>query len=51
LETLRAAVQGVTLNRAMAPIFSGGQAPGGSPDLATLIDHDLPLMRRGIERC
>jgi hypothetical protein len=51
LETLRAAVQGVTLNRAMAPIFSAGQAPGGSPDLATLIDHDLPLMRRGVERC
>jgi hypothetical protein len=51
LETLRAAVQGVTLNRAMAPIFSAGQTPGGSPDLATLIDHDLPLMRRGVERC
>lgn len=51
LETLRAAVHGVALNRAMAPIFSAGQAPGESPDVATLIDHDLPLMRRGVERC
>lgn len=51
LGTLRAAVVGVTLNRAVAPIFSAGQAPGRSPDLAKFVGNDLPLMRRGVERC
>ncbi|HUB56721.1 MAG TPA: hypothetical protein VMB04_16365 [Mycobacterium sp.] len=51
LGTLRAAVAGVTLNRAMAPIFGAGQAPGGSPDLAKFVQSELPLMRRGAERC
>jgi hypothetical protein len=47
LGTLRAAVAGVTLNRAVAPIFSAGQ----SPDLAKFVQNELPLMRRGAERC
>jgi len=59
LATLRAAVHGVALTRAVAPIFSVAHAPGGSPvrdaaaapDLAAWVDHDLPLMRRGVERC
>jgi hypothetical protein len=51
LATLRATVAGVALNRAVAPIFNAGQAPGGSPDLATFVRSDLPLMRRGAERC
>ena len=51
LGTLRAAVAGVTLNRAMAPIFNAGQAPVGSPDVAKFVDYGLPLMRRGAERC
>jgi hypothetical protein len=45
LGTLRAAVAGVTLNRAVAPIFSAGQAP------AKFVQNELPLMRRGAERC
>jgi hypothetical protein len=51
LATLRAAVAGVTLNRAVAPMFSIGQAPGGSPDLTVFVNHGLPLMRPGAERC
>jgi hypothetical protein len=51
LATLRAAVAGVTLNRAVAPIFSAGQAPGGSSELAKFAANELPLMRRGAERC
>ena len=51
LGTLRAAVAGVTLNRAVAPIFSAGRAPVGSPDRAKFVDSQLPLMRRGAERC
>jgi hypothetical protein len=51
LATLRAAVAGVALNRAVAPIFGAGQAPGGSPALAPFVRSDLPLMRRGAERC
>jgi hypothetical protein len=51
LETLRAAVAGITLNRAIAPIFSAGQALGGSRDLTTFVRSELPLMRRGAERC
>ena len=51
LETLRAAVQGVALTRAVAPIFNPGQTPGESPNLTTLVDHGLPRMRRGDERC
>ena len=47
LGTLRAAVAGVTLNRAVAPIFSAGQAP----DLTKFVANELPLMRRGAERC
>lgn len=58
-ETLRAAVQGVALARAVAPFFSVANEPGGSPvpdaaatpDLTVWIDHDLPRMRRGVERC
>jgi hypothetical protein len=51
--TLRAAVQGVTINRAVAPIRSVARIPGGSPapDLAAWVDQDLPRMRRGVERC
>ena len=51
LGTLRAAVAGVTLNRAVAPIFSAGQAPGASPDLTKFVANELPLMSRGAERC
>jgi hypothetical protein len=51
LGTLRAAVAGVALNRAVAPIFNAGQTPGGSPDLAKFVQNELPLMRRGAERC
>ena len=64
-ETLRAAVQGVPLTRAVAPIWSVARIPGGSPirggayeggnaaaqNLAALVDQDLPRMRRGVERC
>jgi hypothetical protein len=51
LGTLRAAVAGVTLSRAVAPIFSAGQAPGASPDLTKFVANELPLMSRGAERC
>jgi hypothetical protein len=51
LGTLRAAVAGVTLNRAVAPIFSAGQAPGASPDVRKFVANELPLMSRGAERC
>jgi hypothetical protein len=42
-ETLRAAVSGVALARAMAP--------AATPELAAPVDKGLPLMRRGAERC
>ena len=52
-EALRAAVQGVPINRAVAPIRSVAGIPGGSPapNLAAWVDQDLPRMRRGVERC
>jgi hypothetical protein len=40
-----------TLRAAVAPIFSAGQAPGASLDLAKFVGNELPLMRRGAERC
>jgi hypothetical protein len=49
LATLRAAVQGVALNRAVAATPEAGAA--ATPNLATLVRYDLPLMRRGAERC
>jgi hypothetical protein len=58
-DTLRAAVQGATLARAVAPIFNVAQVPGGlpeggnaaAPNLAAWANQDLPRMRRGAERC
>jgi len=52
-ETLRAAVHGVPINRAVAPIRGVARIPGGSPapNLAAWVDQDLPRMRRGVERC
>ena len=48
-ETLRAAVQGVALARAVAPIREAGSpAP---QHLAAGADQGLPRMRRGVERC
>jgi hypothetical protein len=46
-ETLRAAVAGVALARAAAPV---GDA-AATPNLAATVDQALPLMRRGVERC
>jgi hypothetical protein len=46
-ETLRAAVQGVALTRAVGPIHN----EGGNAALSALVDQDLPRMRRGAERC
>jgi hypothetical protein len=48
-ETLRAAVQGAALTRAVRPIRAGGSS--ATRDLAASADQDLPLMRRGEERC
>jgi hypothetical protein len=49
-ETLRAAVQGVALTRAVGPIRNErGNAP--MPDLPAWATQDLPRMRRGAERC
>lgn len=45
--TLRAAVAGVALTRAVLPV--GHAAP--TPRLAASVDQDLPRMRRGAERC
>lgn len=56
-ETLRAAVHGVALARAVAPTFGVTNEPGGSPvgdagpDLTAWVGHDLPRMRPGVERC
>jgi hypothetical protein len=53
-ETLRAAVQGVALTRAVAPIRSVAPMPGGhsaTPKPAAWGNQDLPRMRRGVERC
>jgi hypothetical protein len=48
-ETLRAAVQGVALTRAVAPIR---EANSPAPQhLAAGADQGLPRMRRGAERC
>jgi hypothetical protein len=41
LATLRAAVMGVAFARAAAP----------TPELPPWVDHDLPRMPRGVERC
>jgi hypothetical protein len=46
-ETLRAAVAGVALARAIPPVSHA--AP--MPRLAASVDQDLPRMRRGAERC
>ncbi len=46
-ETMRAAVAGVALVRAVSPVRDAA----ATPNLAASVDHDLPLMRRGIERC
>jgi hypothetical protein len=48
-ETLRAAVHGAALARAMWPGREVGNA--ATPELAPTVDHSLPLMRRGAERC
>jgi hypothetical protein len=48
-ETLRAAVQGTALTRAMRPIREGGNPD--ARNLAAWVDQDLPRMRRGAERC
>jgi hypothetical protein len=48
-ETLRAAVQGVPLPRAVRPVREGSNPAG--LDLAGWVDQDLPRMRRGVERC
>ncbi len=48
-ETLRAAVQGAPLARAVRPVWAGGNP--ATPDLAGWVDQDLPRMRRGAERC
>ena len=45
--TLRAAVAGVALTRAVPPVSNA--AP--TPRLAASVHHDLPRMRRGAERC
>jgi hypothetical protein len=42
-ETLRAAVQGVALTRAMTP--------AAAPGLPAPVGHHLPRMRPGAERC
>ena len=49
-ETLRAAVQGVALTRAAGPISNEGGS-SATQALSALVDHDLPRMRRGAERC
>ena len=49
LATLRAAVQGVSLNRAVAAGPEGGAA--ATADMATLVNYGLPRMRPGAERC
>ncbi|MGB7870308.1 MAG: hypothetical protein WBM01_18865 [Mycobacterium sp.] len=46
-ETLRAAAAGVALVRAVSPVRDAA----ATPNLAASADHDLPLMRRGVERC
>ena len=46
-ETLRAAAAGVALVRAVSPVRDAA----ATPNLAASVDHDLPLMRRGVERC
>lgn len=48
-ETLRAAVHGAALPRAVRPVWAGGNP--ATPDLAGWVDQDLPRMRRGAERC
>ena len=48
-ETLRAAVQGAALPRAVRPVWAGGNP--ATPDLTGWVDQDLPRMRRGAERC
>jgi hypothetical protein len=46
-ETLRAAVAGVALARAVSPVRDAA----ATPDLTAWVDHGLPRMRRGVERC
>jgi hypothetical protein len=46
-ETMRAALAGVALARTVSPV--GDTA--ATPNLEGSVDHDLPLMRRGVERC
>jgi hypothetical protein len=48
-ETLRSAVQGAALTRAVRPTRSGGNP--AARDLAAWVDQDLPRMQRGAERC
>lgn len=48
-ETLRAAVAGAALTRAVRPVRERGNP--ATRDLAVLVDQDLPVMRRGAERC
>ncbi len=48
-ETLRAAVAGMALARSVSATPEGGIA--AAPGMASRVDHDLPLMRRGVERC
>jgi hypothetical protein len=49
-ETLRAAVQGVTLTRATGPIRNE-RGNAATQDLSAWVAQDLPRMRRGVERC
>ncbi len=46
-ETLRAAVQSVALARAVTPVRDAAVIP----DPPAWVDHALPRMRRGAERC
>ena len=48
-ETLRAAVQGAAIPRAVRPVREGGRP--AARDLAAWVDQDLPRMARGAERC
>ncbi len=49
-ETLRAAVAGAALTRAVRPARVGGNTDT-PPKPAAWVDQDLPRMQRGAERC